>query len=236
MYAMLDDQSNSSLARSAFFDMFNVQGAILPYTIRTCTGLSDTGGRRANDFVIEDVNGKVSMLLPTLTECDQIPDNRDKIPTPEAAAAHPHLQSIASQIPPLDPSADILLLLGRDIIQAHKVRSQVNGPNNAPHAQCLDLGWVVIGDVCLSGGQKPTVDSFKTNILNGRPTILSTCENTICVKEKYSDSCPSLVNTQVELGKHIFQQTTDDDKVALSAEDALFLDIMHKDFAKDFGE
>lgn len=29
MYAMLDDQSNSSLARSAFFDMFNVQSTIL---------------------------------------------------------------------------------------------------------------------------------------------------------------------------------------------------------------
>jgi len=28
IYAMLDDQSNSSLARSAFFDMFKVKGTI----------------------------------------------------------------------------------------------------------------------------------------------------------------------------------------------------------------
>ncbi|XP_057701888.1 uncharacterized protein LOC130921697 isoform X2 [Corythoichthys intestinalis] len=121
---MLDDQSNSSLARSAFFDMFNVQGTIFPYTMRTCAGLSETQGRKADGFVVEDVDGKVSMMLPTITECDQIPDNRDEIPSPEVAAAHPHLRSIASQIPPLDPSADILLLLGRDIIQAHKVRGQ----------------------------------------------------------------------------------------------------------------
>ncbi|XP_077080710.1 uncharacterized protein LOC143733040 [Siphateles boraxobius] len=234
MYAMLDDQSNSSLARSAFFDMFKVKGTILPYTMKTCAGLSETGGRRASDFVIENVNGKVSMLLPILTECDQIPDNRDEIPTSEAVSAHPHLQAIASQIPPLDPSAEILLLLGRDIIQAHKVRSQVNGPNSAPYAQRLDLGWVVIGDVCLSGVHKPTVNSFKTNILNnGRPTFLSPCENKICIKDKYTESCHTLNKAQIELGRHIFQQTADDDKVALSAEDALFLEIMHKEFAKD---
>ncbi|XP_057700851.1 uncharacterized protein LOC130921225 [Corythoichthys intestinalis] len=232
VYAMLDDQSNSSLARSAFFDMFNVQGTIFPYTMRTCAGLSETRGRKADGFIVEDVDGKVSMMLPTITECDQIPDNRDEIPSPEVAAAHPHLRSIASQIPPLDPSADILLLLGRDIIQAHKVRGQVNGPNNAPHAQRLDLGWVVIGDVCLSGAHKPTLNSFKTNVLNsGRPTFLSPCENTIVIKEKYTKNDP--LNTQAELGQHIFQQTTNDDKVALSAEDALFLDIMHNNFAKD---
>ena len=43
-------------------------------------------------------------------------------------------------IPEVDPTAEILLLLGRDIIRVHKVREQVNGPHNAPFAQCLDLG------------------------------------------------------------------------------------------------
>lgn len=41
MYAMLEDQSKTSLARSAFFDVFNVEGNILPYTMSA--GLSDTG-------------------------------------------------------------------------------------------------------------------------------------------------------------------------------------------------
>lgn len=38
---MLEDQSKTSLARSAFFDVFNVEGNILPYTMSA--GLSDTG-------------------------------------------------------------------------------------------------------------------------------------------------------------------------------------------------
>lgn len=56
---------------------------------------------------------------------------------------------IAHLIPELDPDAQILLLLGQDVLQVHKVRYQFNGPNNTPYAPKLDLGWVVIGEVCL---------------------------------------------------------------------------------------
>lgn len=121
MYAILDDQSKVSLAHSLFFDMFNVHGEAFSYTMKTCSGTTNKTDRRAHGFVIEGVDRKVSIPLPTLTEYNQIPDNRSEIPTPEAAAAHHHLAHTAAQIPPLDPEADILLLLGRDVIQAHKV-------------------------------------------------------------------------------------------------------------------
>lgn len=236
MYAMLDDQSNVSLARSHFFDTFNVYSEALPYTMKTCSGLTNATGRRAHGFVIESVNGKTSMPLPTLTECNQIPDNRSEIPTPEAAAAHPHLLPVASQIPPLDSSAKILLLLGRDIIRAHKVRSQVNGPHEAPYAQKLDLGWVIVGNVCLSGAHKPTVNSYKTNVLeNGRPSFLTPCNNKIHVRERHAEGGSHSENAKVkdELGKHIFRKTADDERLALSIKDELFLNIMHDEFNKD---
>ncbi|KAK5847425.1 hypothetical protein PBY51_016551 [Eleginops maclovinus] len=204
--------------------------------MKTCSGITNTSGRRVNGFIIEGMDGKAPMPLPTLTECNQIPDNRREIPTPEAAAHHPHLKPIASLIPPLDPSAEILLLLGRDIIRAHKVRSQVNGPHDAPYAQCLDLGWVIIGDVCLRGAHKPTVSSFKTSILeNGRPSFLTPCESRIHVRERYTDTCPLGEKTQTkeDVGKLIFKQTADDDKLALSVEDQTFLDIMNREFHKD---
>ncbi|TWW54220.1 hypothetical protein D4764_0192230 [Takifugu flavidus] len=97
-------------------------------------------------------DGESDTPSPTVTtsSCTEIPNNRGEIPTLEAAAAHPHLSHIATQIPPLDPSADILLLLGRDVIQAHKVRRQINGSNKAPYAQQLDLGgepYAVMADV-----------------------------------------------------------------------------------------
>ncbi|KAK3523877.1 hypothetical protein QTP70_013679, partial [Hemibagrus guttatus] len=238
IYVMLDDQSNLSLARSSFVRMFNVQEEVFPYTMRTCSGTVDTSGRRAKDFVVESLDGKVSMNLPTLIECNSIPDNRMEIPTPEAAAYHPHLQTIASQIPSLDPAADILILIGRDLIRAHKVRKQRNGPHNAPYAQLLDLGWVIVGDVCLSGAHIPMVSTFKTSVLeNGRPSFLMPCKNSICSKERFTSEDPRLfiksTKRSHDIGKHFFKQTNEDNMLALSKEDEVFLDIMDNEFTKD---
>lgn len=126
------------------------------------------------------------MSLPTLIECNYMPDDHSEISSPAIAHHFPHLKSIAREIPEIDPCAQILLLLGRDIIQVHKVRKQLNGLNKAPYAQKLDFGWVIVGNVCLGSAHKRnTVDVFRTNILiNGRPSICEPCPNQIQVKEK----------------------------------------------------
>ncbi|XP_071986245.1 uncharacterized protein [Engystomops pustulosus] len=147
LYATLDDQSNRSLASTAFFDIFQIKGHSSSYSLKTCTGVSKETGRRATGYQIESIDGQTSLPLPTLIECNSIPNSREEIPTPEAALQHAHLRSIAHLIPTLDPQAKLVLLLGRDIIRVHKVRKQINGPHNSPYAQKLDLGWVIIGDV-----------------------------------------------------------------------------------------
>lgn len=248
MYAILDDQSNVSLARSQFFDMFGIKGAAVSYTLKTCAGMVQTAGRRANGFTVESVDGETNIPLPTLIECNEIPNNRSEIPTPEAAYHHHHLRQIANKIPPLDPDADILLLLGRDIIKAHKVRKQHNGPHDAPFAQKLDLGWVIIGDVCIGGAHKTnTVSAMKTCILdNGRPTCLTPCENQIRVKEIYSiegngknpplhksTQSASVVSHKDNLGKTIFCTTENDNLLAHSIEDLTFLQIMEREYFQD---
>lgn len=137
---------------------------------------------------MESIDEKTSLVLPTLIECDQLSDNRAEIPTPSVVKYHPNLKSLASKIPPLDPKAKILLLLGRDIIQAHKVLEQRNGLARSPFAQRLALGWVIIGDVCINGAHKPSpVDVFRTYILeNGRSSFMSPCLNKIEIKEDIS--------------------------------------------------
>ena len=81
-YIVLDDQSNRSLARSSFFDLFNIQCESYPYLLRTCSGTVETFGRRAEDFMVEALNGKVTIPLPPLIECNNLPDNRAEIPLP----------------------------------------------------------------------------------------------------------------------------------------------------------
>ncbi|XP_077385348.1 uncharacterized protein LOC144023587 [Festucalex cinctus] len=73
-------------------------------------------------------------------------DDRSEIPTPEIAEHHAHLKHLADKIPEIDPNVSILVLLGRDIPRVHKVREHFNGPHDAPYAQRLDLGWVIIGN------------------------------------------------------------------------------------------
>ncbi|KAL0192214.1 hypothetical protein M9458_010510, partial [Cirrhinus mrigala] len=72
--------------------------------------------------------------------------DRSEIPSPEIARYHLHLKDVADEIPAVDPCAAILLLLGRDILRVHKVLEQRSGPHNTPFAQCLELGWVIIGE------------------------------------------------------------------------------------------
>lgn len=103
-------------------------------------------------FQIEPVDGGVSLMLPCLIECNEIPDNISDMLTPEVAQNHPYLKSISSEIPKLKQNAHILLLLGHDILRVHKPRQQVNGPHDTPFAHKLDLGWVLVGDVHLGNG------------------------------------------------------------------------------------
>lgn len=149
MYAIVDDQSNRSLVRSGFFDLFGIEGDTLEYKLSSCSGLSTAYGRRARGFVVESLDRKVSFQLPTLIECDQIPGVRDEIPTPEVASLYRHLEDISYLIPPIDNQADMLILIGRDLPEIHHVMDQRIGPKNTPYAQCLPLGWVIIGEACL---------------------------------------------------------------------------------------
>ncbi|PFX13533.1 hypothetical protein AWC38_SpisGene22377 [Stylophora pistillata] len=175
----VDNQSNGSLAKTKLFDLLKLNGEAKPHTLKTCSGTSQVSGRLAHDLIIESLDGTRSYTLPVLTECEAIPDSREEIPTPNVVRALPHLQPIADEIPELCLGAEILLLLGRDAALLHKIHESRNGPKNAPWAQRLDLGWVVIGNTCLDGAHKPNkMSAYRTQILhNGRPSCLLPCTN-----------------------------------------------------------
>jgi hypothetical protein len=249
VYAVIDDQSNCSLAKPQLLDALNIDGASFPYTLRTCAGTTQTKGRHASGLVIESLDGNKQHLLPPVTECDAIPDNKDEIPTPDVATAHQHLRPIANQIPQVQHDVDILLLIGRDAPPLHKVRESRNGRGNSPWAQRLDLGWVILGNACLDGVHKPdNPSSFKTNILhNGRPSIFEPCANVFHVEQVPSTDGGPYENTESYrrketfvrgtfedgLARDVFERTKIDDTPGLSVEDRKFLEIMGKDMKKD---
>ena len=246
-YVVIDDQSNCSLAKPKLFDLLNLGGKATPYMLKTCSGTSQAIGRRAHNLVVESFDGTQSHMLPVLTECSAIPDSREEIPTPAVARAHPHLEAIVEKIPELDPEAEILLLVGRDAPPLHKIHESRNGPRNAPWAQRLDLGWVVIGNVCMDGAHKPTeVSSYRTQVLNnGRPSFLLPCSNRLYVKHgSHADSTTYLETSKKKgtffkgsfedgLGDNIFACTKDDNRPGMSVEDRKFINIMNRSLARN---
>ncbi|XP_067273612.1 uncharacterized protein [Pseudorasbora parva] len=234
-YVILDDQSNRSLARSEFFDLFGITECNVAYTLKTCAGTVETEGRLARGFQVESFDGSLVLPLPVLLECNEIPDNRSEIPTPGVVSNHSHLKHLARYIPEPDHHVPILLLLGRDIIRVHKAHKQVNGPPNAPFAQKLDLGWVIIGDMCLGKVHKPTsVQTYHTTIMeNGRSTYFHPCPNNYSVKNRFQSMPLIKEGTQSLAEWDVFQRTKDDEKTAPSIEDRLFLQIMDREVYKD---
>lgn len=193
---------------------------------------------------MESLDNNISLHIPTLLECNQIPNIRCEIPTPDAASHFSHLRDIAHEIPALALDADILLL-GRDLIRVHKVCQQINGPHNAPFAQNFDLGWVVIRDVCLGGAHQPS-RVFKSSILeSGCPSFFCPCESQLHVKEYYgtkiqfqdhltlngTDALATCANEK--LGQSLFIHTSRNHNLALSVDDERFLHLMDKEFYQD---
>ena len=81
-------------------------------------------GRISDGFTVKSLDSSTHMDLPSVIECEEIPFDRDEIPTPSVARKHEHMEAIANDIPPLDESSDILLLLGLDVPEAHHVLDQ----------------------------------------------------------------------------------------------------------------
>ena len=127
------------------------------------------------------------------------------------------------------------------------MRKQINGPHDTPYAQLLDLGWVVVGNVCIGKVHKPdnSVNTFFTNTLeNGRPSLFKPCPNLYNVRERFDNTSMPAFHSAAhthspgeengkDVGWDVFKRTKDDEKLAPSIEDAIFLDIMEKSMYKD---
>lgn len=208
-YVILDDQSNRSLARTKFFTMFSDFGDKIDYSLSSCSGWSENQGRRSKDYCIQALDGSPPIELPPLLECDQIPNQRDEIPTPDVTKHYDHLEDLYDLIPTIKPNVEILLLIGRDVPSVHHVLDQRLGvTRDDPFAQKLRLGWTIIGDVCLDGRHAPKLTSVcKTSIMpSGRPSIMIPCGNDFQVKESLRPDA-------------IFIRAPGDEKRGLSRED-----------------
>ena len=99
VYAIIDEQSNSSQISSELADELGVLGLQEKYYLSTCTSEKEVKyGGRVTNVSIQSIS-RTASDLPTLVECDSILQDKREIPTPEMARRFPHLQEIANEIP-----------------------------------------------------------------------------------------------------------------------------------------
>ncbi|XP_052073800.1 uncharacterized protein LOC127711732 [Mytilus californianus] len=233
VYAILDDQSNRTLAKTELFDQLGINTSAIQYTMSSCAGRTIMNGRCAESLIVESLSGNGKLETPSVIECSAIPDEKSEIPTPDIAKSYPHLREIAHQMLDLNPNIDIQLLIGRDVPEAHHVNRQLTGPKGTPFAQELFFGWVIKGDVCLGKVHKPNfVNVNKSNVMNnGRGTIFEPCINTLYVKENTELAhIRDNVHSQRCNNDPLFIKTKDDDKIGTSVEDRLFLNLMDSEW------
>ena len=114
-------------------DELGIDGPKEKYLLSTCSGSKETNfGRRVSGLMVTSIRGGKPLKLPTLIECNNIPEDKREIPTPEIAKQFGHLRDISEEIPPFDNEAKVQLLIGRNTPELLKVRSFRNGPNGTP--------------------------------------------------------------------------------------------------------
>nr|XP_016853166.1 PREDICTED: uncharacterized protein LOC107983578 [Anolis carolinensis] len=210
MYVALDSQSDTSLATPEFFNIFQIQSKEVEYVMTTCGGDQVMVGRVASGFILRTIDGMKQFRLPTFIECQNIPKDERQIPTREIAMSHAHLRSMAHKLPRFDPGAKILLLIGIDCPDLFSVKKQIKGRPGAPIAQELEIGWTILGPVCLNRKRLPShARTFCTSFMpNGRPTQMLDCRNHIQIRFQNTESSESSV----------FRTTVHDNLIVLSKE------------------
>lgn len=115
---------------------------------------------------------------------------------------------------------EIELLIGRDVVTAHHVLDQRLGEGDLPIGQRLPLGWVIIGQVCMTNLHHTNVINVnKTFVLqNGRPSLFKPCDS------------------KFQITDNTFVKTEHDEKTGLSIEDKAFLQLMENGFKKEDDE
>lgn len=186
---------------------------------------------------MESINGQVILLLPTIIECNEIPDNRSQIPKSSVDLRYTHLKTIAHLIQEQEPKAPIIFLLDWDLIRIHKVRRQVNRLNNTPYNHKLDLVWVIVVNVC----PRRMHESFSVNVFSmnaferAHPTIFKPSPNISQANKRFGSNQthrhpPRYLRKSVfdkEKGQQcyaVFQRAKEDNYLTPSIKDIVFVD------------
>ena len=148
VYALLDDQSNTTFVGQNTLDHLGVSGPETSLLLSTMHATDEPiKSRKIEGLVVQDFHRQVTLQLPKAFSREIIPAKREQIPRPESALQWPHLKKIANQIAPYQCDIEIGILIGSDYPRAIMPREVIPGGDESPYALRSDLGWGIIGRI-----------------------------------------------------------------------------------------
>ena len=148
VYALLDDQSNTTFVGQNTLDSLSVSGPETSLLLSTMHATDEPiKSQKIEGLVTKDFHRQVTLQLPKVFSREVIPAKREQIPRPESALQWPHLKKIATLITPYQSDIEVGILIGSDCPRAIMPREVIPGEEGNPYIMRSDLAWGIVGRI-----------------------------------------------------------------------------------------
>ena len=170
--------------------------------------------------------------LPTTFSRPSLEIEKEEIPTPSKIEQWEHLRVLREKIPEYDPTIPLGLMIGGNCPQACVPQEAIEG-REGPFAKRSRLGWCVVGPTANSDAES-AINCYHTKIIPVTDVTTGQVSNHhFAVQEEVSDE--SITGFLKEMYANEFNEK-DGEKMALSHEDEVFLEIMKSGAKKREGK
>lgn len=167
IYCILDDQSNCSLIDDRLLDSLGIEAEHHEYTLATVNGIeSRESGQLIKGLRIKGADKNRWIEIDEAITNVNIPSTKSEVATKTLVENNPKTERFAKYFHDLDASAEVMMLVGRNCIEAMQSKCYTNV---APWVYETPIGWAVVGNPCPSASNKNKLEEvrrvFKTSLV-----------------------------------------------------------------------
>ena len=212
--AIIDEQSSHTFIDERLVELLEVPEEDLyenNYTLTTLERLQTCiHGLKVNKLEVKATSGGNWIKLPPVLTHPGLPDTSSETAEPELVRKHKHIRKFANSFPRIDPSLEVLLLIGSNCGEAMLTRCY---GASFPFVHKTALGYALVGPVCVEDQDS---DSSSTVLR----TSIANCEHF-----KTKEVLPR-VSDVTSLSEDVFLERADDELPGCSQEAREFLRIV----------
>ena len=162
VYCMIDEMASTSFVDDELLEYFgrtfpcvsyNVNFAPNKCYVRSC-------GQLVKGLSVKGVLSQEVVSVGEALSCRSLPAAWNEVATPDIALAYAHCRPYAHLIPPYNANLKVQLLIGRTCLRACYTTIV---SEKQPYLHCTPLGYTIVGNVCIKGGDEGEVVVYETS-------------------------------------------------------------------------